>query len=222
MDSTIRRWDRDSLIKEIKSRSHPGNSIRFEPDRDDTGFEDAIYSEFGGWENVLAEAGLNPKMKLLNYWTKEEVVKRLRQIAERDEPLNTLFLETNHPRLWNAARRLFNNIEKAVEAAGFEYDKIKKRYSWDEGEIKKRIKDMYEKGEDITQIAMMGKDSKLLAAGQKFYGSWSRAVESAGIDYSAAKQRHRLQKFTLGRTDKKEKKKEIYFMRAGRLVRMDQ
>lgn len=185
-------WDQKSLVEELKRRTTPGHSIRFDPGREDTSLEDAVFSEFGGWNQALAEAGLHPKTKLLNYWTEEEVIKRIRQIAERNEPLNTLNLEINHPRLWNAARRLFNNIEGAVEAAGFDYSGVKKRLSWDEDVIAGQIRRMYDGGEDISQISMLEKNSRLLAAAQKFFGAWSKAVEAAGIDYSNVKDRHRV------------------------------
>lgn len=219
-ETQIKKWTKDSLLEELKKRSQPGNSIRFDPLRKNTTFEDAVYEEFGSWKRAIEEAGLHPKTKLINYWTPDEVIKRLKMIAERGEQMNTLALEVNHPRLWNAARRLFNNIESAVQAAGYEYDSVKKRLSWDEDEIRNKIREMYEKGEDITQISMMKKDSKLLAAGQKFYGSWSRAVEKAGIDYAKAKQRHREHKNN-EKAEKREKFREVYFMQGGRLIRLD-
>jgi hypothetical protein len=187
-----RTWDRSALIEELKKRISPGRSIKFDPDRNDSSLEDAVHDEFGGWGKALTEAGLHPKTKLLNYWTEEEVVKRIRELADKEEPLNTLYLETNHPRLWNAARRFFTSIGQAVEAAGFSYGKVKKRLSWNEDIIINQIRGMYEEGEDISQISMMKKNSQLLAAAQKFYGAWSRAVEAAGIDYTNVKERHRL------------------------------
>ncbi len=218
METKMQKLDRESLILELQKRCNESGSIRFEPDRTETELEDAVFREFGSWKRALRAAGLHPKTKLLNYWTHDEVIKRIREIHERNEPLNTLFLENNHPRLWNAARRLFDNIENAVEAAGVKYSDVKKRCSWSEDDITNRIRELYKKGEDITQISMLKSDSKLLAAGQKFYGAWSRAVEAAGIDYSQAKQRRREQKKPRLRADKK---REVFLMQDGRLIRSD-
>ena len=49
--------------------------------------------------------------------------------------------------------------------------------------------DLFEQGEDISQTAMMWEESRLLAACQKLFGSCSRAVEAAGVDYELVKQR---------------------------------
>ncbi|HOX28083.1 MAG TPA: hypothetical protein PLQ76_02890 [bacterium] len=191
-------FTRELLIEEIRGRSRKGGAIRFPEVRDDTSFEDAVYEEFGSWSNAFIAAGVNPKTKLLNYWTEDEVIKRLQQIAHRDEPINTLSLEINHPRLWNAARRLFGNIEKAINKAGFQYENVRKRYSWNEDEITNRIRIMFDEGEDISQISMMKKDSRLLASGQKLFGAWSRAVEKSGIDYSTVKVRRKTMKKNSG------------------------
>ena len=187
-------WKRELVIVELKRIIADGGSLRFDPDRKDTSLEDAVYDVFGGWRTAFIEAGINPKTKLINYWTEEEVIKRLRQLAEREEPLNTLHLEMNHPRLWNAARRFFSNIESAIAAAGMEYSEVKKRQSWSEDKISGKICQMFERGEDISQISLMKKDSKLLAAGQKCYGSWRQAVEAAGIKYEDVKHRRRSRK----------------------------
>ncbi len=218
METKTRQLDRENLILELQKRCNEGGSIRFEPDRVETDLEDSVYREFGSWKRALRAAGLHPKTKLLNYWTHDEVIKRIREIYDRNEPLNTLCLENNHPRLWNAARRLFDNIENAVEAAGVEYSAVKKRCSWSEEDITSRIREIYDNGEDITQISMLKADSKLLAAGQKFYGAWSRAVEAAGIDYTQVKQRRKEKKKPRLRYDKK---REVFLMQDGRLVRSD-
>ncbi|HOO56209.1 MAG TPA: hypothetical protein PLN69_05250 [bacterium] len=191
MHTEDKNWTKELLIEELKKRSEENGSLRFSPERDDTSFEDAVYENFGNWRAAFSAAGLHPKTKLINYWSHDEVVRRIQQIADKKEPINTLNLESNYPRLWNAARRLFDTIEKAVEAAGYEYTDIKKRYSWSEDEIKKRICELFDQGQDISQINMLEEDSRLLAAGQKFYGSWRRAVEAAGINYSIVKGRRK-------------------------------
>ena len=183
-------WTSEKVLDELQRRSGGGRSIRFSTHGDD-GLKDAIYGFFGGWPTALRAAGMHPKTRLINYWTADEVTKRLRQIADRGEPINTLHLEMNHPRLWNAARRLYGNIQKAVEASGYDYGDIKKRGTWTKETITGRIREYYTSGRDISQIAMLDMDSKLLAAGQKFFGAWSRAVTASGIDYAQVKSRRR-------------------------------
>lgn len=195
MSRPLTEWPREKVIEELKRRSGGARSLRFNKSPEDEALVDSIYAHFGGWDTAIEVAGLHPKTRLLDYWTKEEVVKRLRDMAKRGEPINTLHLERNHPRLWNAARRFFTNIEKAVEAAGFSYGKVRKRCSWSEQEIARRIRKYNARGKDISQSAMLIEDSRLLAAGQKFFGSWSNAVEAAGLNYASVKARRRTLKF---------------------------
>ena len=215
-------WTSDKVIEELQQRSGGGRSIRFSNDGDQ-GFKDAIYGLFGGWPDALRASGLHPKTRLINYWTEEEVRNRIQQLAERGEAINTLHLEMNHPRLWNAARRMYGNIQKAVEAAGYNYSSVKKRGTWAEDTITGKIRDYFNEGYDISQIAMLELDSKLLAAGQKFFGAWSRAVTSAGIDYAQVKTRRRETKRRIKAkgTSSARAPRRMFMVREGRLVQSD-
>jgi len=215
-------WTSEKVLEELQQRSGGGRSIHFSSDGD-AGLKDAIYHFFGGWPDALRAAGLHPKTRLINYWDEDEVKARIRQLAERGDPINTLHLEMNHPRLWNAARRLFGNIQKAVEAAGYDYGDVKKRGTWTRETITGKIREYYNQGLDISQIAMLDMDSKLLAAGQKFFGAWSRAVTAAGIDYAQVKSRRREAKRRLKAKGGPAARNanRMFVMRGGRLVQAD-
>ncbi|MEW5947013.1 MAG: hypothetical protein AB1742_12530 [bacterium] len=207
--------DESELIQKLKQKAGGRRSIRFAGEEENGGLSDAVYEIFGGWQEALAAAGLHPKTKLVGYWSHSEVIKRIRQIAGRGESLNTLHLEHRHPRLWNAARRLFGNIENAVESAGFDYKKIRKRDEWSEERIREEIRELFSRGVDISQVTMAQVNSKLLAAGQKFYGSWSRAVETAGIEYSRVRQAHRTRKQRKKTIEEGLKKRRVFIVRNG-------
>jgi hypothetical protein len=66
-------------------------------------------------------------------------------------------------------------------------------------------------------------DSKLLAAGQKFFGAWSRAVTAAGIDYAQVKSRRRETKRRIKAKSgaSSHAANRMYVMRGGRLVQAD-
>ena len=188
------KMTRNQVVREIKRRVGESSSIIFMGTPDETSFVDSVYEIFGDWDAAFKAANLSPKTRLYNYWTEEEALKRLKEMVRKKEPINTVYLEYNHPRLWNAARRLFETIEKAVEAAGFSYKDVRKRDQWSDEEIQRRIRKYYKEGKDITQTAMYRLDSKLLAAGQNYYGAWSHAVQSAGLDYADVKGRRKMRK----------------------------
>jgi len=211
------KWDKEKVLRELRLRSGEHRSIRFSDGPEDDALKDAVFEFFGGWKSALAAAGLHPKTKLLNCWTENEVKRRIKEIADRGESINTLSLEINHPRLWNAARRVFGNIQAAVEASGYDYSDFKKRGAWTKDLIAERIRQYYKEGKDLSQISMLEEDSKLLAAAQKIYGAWSRAVHAAGIDYTQVKARRKEFKRQMKAGDFAQKKK-VFVLRDGKLV----
>ncbi len=222
MKENTGQWDRGAVIDELKRRCSANKSIKFSGGAEDDALKDAVFEQFGGWSNALSAAGLHPKTKLLNCWNGQEVIKRLRQIAGRGDSINTLALEMNHPRLWNAARRIFGNIRNAVEAAGFDYSEYKKRGAWTPEKITAMLRDYHARGVDLSQITMIEEDSKLLAAAQKLYGAWSRAVRAAGIDYASVKERHReIRRNTKLSNASNGQDSKSFFFQGGKMINPD-
>lgn len=204
----------DDVIRELREMSRGKRSIRIEGEAS-AKLVEAVFEHFGGWRSAIEAAGLHPKTHLVGYWTHAEVVKRLRQLHERGESLNTLHLEHHQPRLWNAARRFFGTIEKAIEAAGFNYSEIRKRDEWSSEKIMSEIRALDEQKHDLSQVSVANINSKLLAAGQKFFGSWSKAVEAAGIDYERVRRRRRMNKRRKKNIEDVQRKKKVFVIRNG-------
>lgn len=214
-------WPQEKIIAELKRRSGDNRSIKFNGEKDDSALKDSVFAQFGNWTSALNAAGLPPKTKLINCWNDQEVIHRIKEIAEKGESINTLSLEMNHPRLWNAARRIFGNINNAVQAAGFDYAGFKKRGAWTPEKITERLQNYHSEGKDLSQITMLEDDSKLLAAAQKLYGSWSRAVNAAGIDYAQVKARHKELKNQSKTTAEVQRKRKVYVFKSGKLMHPD-
>lgn len=204
--------DRNDVIRELSEKAQGKRSIRLEGEEK---LAEAVFEHFGGWRGALEAAGLHPKTRLVGYWNHAEVIKRLRQLNERGESLNTLNLEHNHPRLWNAARRFFGTIEKSIEAAGYKYSDIRKRDEWSEEKIIEEIQGLRSQKLDLSQVSVAEINSKLLAAGQKFFGSWSKAVEAAGIDYQKVRKRRRMVKRRKKNMEEYQKKRRIFVVKNG-------
>ncbi len=93
-------------------------------------FSAAISSRyFSNWANAvkaagfdygqIMEAGKNRRRDLLTKWTKEQVLQEIRK-AESEDLLKTY---RDHIDLYSAARRIFGNWKKALEAAGYRLTK---------------------------------------------------------------------------------------------------
>lgn len=123
-------------------------------------------------------------------WTKELVIKEIQERHSAGKPLNYSAVVADNEPLAGAARRLFGNWGKAVEAAGFDYEKIKQearpkslpRGTWSKELIIQKIRERYTAGQSLNPHAVQKDDPKLYAA-SRLLGSWGKAVEAAGYDY---------------------------------------
>jgi hypothetical protein len=220
MKANPQQWTKARVVAELQQRFTDKLSIRLDNSPEDQQFVEAVYDCFESWDSAFEAAGIDTHTRLVHYWTTDEVTKRIRLLAERGVPINTLNLERNHPRLWNAARRLFTNIEKAVEASGYSYKEVRKRNRWSKEEILRRIRRMYARGRDISQTGISRTDSKLLAAGQKYYGAWTQAVKAAGIDYADVKKRHKSMKKKVkgAKGESKPRNWQVFVVKDGRVI----
>jgi len=121
-------------------------------------------------------------------WTRDKVLQRIRQLAERGEPLNHQDAKRSHPSLVSAAssRRLFGNWARAVEAAGIDYDSVRKTTRWTRDRIVRTIRTLDGEGRPLNNSSMrrMGYRGMMEAARRPgAFGSWEAAVRAAGLEY---------------------------------------
>jgi hypothetical protein len=77
----------------------------------------------------MTESAVHNKMRRLKLkrnitWTKDMILKRIRELSTRGESLLSSEVQKNHNLLYSAACRHFGNWSTAVNEAGFDYDKI--------------------------------------------------------------------------------------------------
>lgn len=119
-------------------------------------------------------------------WSKDSIGNEIQHLYSSGENLNYANVAVAQVALLRAAMRYFGSWKIAIEFAGLDYDAIRCYKSWNKERILERIRDLHEKGEDLswrhvsTQI-----DPQLAAAAtkRKHFGSWRNAVTSAGLDY---------------------------------------
>jgi hypothetical protein len=139
-----------------------------------------------------------PKRK----WTAELVVEQIRALHKKGEDLTTGAAEARNGPLVSAGERYFGNWPKALEAAGLDAASIKaigrqrrvERISkWSRGKIISELRRLHSQGEDLSWSNMERKYQALCAAAVKkaYFGSWSKALDAAGVDYAEIKKRAR-------------------------------
>lgn len=102
------------------------------------------------------------------------------------EDLNYASVAHNHVALLRAATRYFGSWRGAIEFAALNYDDIRRYKTWDRDRILDRIRELHEKGEDLSWRHVSTRvDPQLAAAAtkRKHFGSWRSAVSAAGLNY---------------------------------------
>ncbi len=89
--------------------------------------------------------------------------------------------------LLRAATRYFGSWRSAMDYAGLDYDGIRRYRSWSRERILEGIRELHEKGEDLSWRNVSTVVAPQLAAAatkSKHFGSWRSAVTAAGLNYS--------------------------------------
>ncbi len=82
---------------------------------------------------------------------------------------------------------------------GVDYRQVKKPDAWTRERIVEKIKTLQEKGVDLSFRAMFRQGyGAVVSMGCFYYGSWGRAIEKAGLDYSGIKKKPGPEKIVSG------------------------
>ena len=110
------------------------------------------------------------------------------------EPLNSYYYATTYPDVYAAAEREFGSWKDAIEAAGLDYNSIKKYKSWTRQLVIEAIKEAHAKGEAINSKSAQNNMKPLYMAAIKRFRSWGQAVKIAGINYGEIRLRRSMTK----------------------------
>ena len=118
-------------------------------------------------------------------WNAEKVIAGLKKFYRHTDgtPGHQMpVLERDNPPLIGGARRIFGSLKAAMEAAGLPYPP---RPPWTEERILDELRRMHAEGGDLSLAAVKDRHRcSLLGPALHRFGSWRKAVEAAGIDYS--------------------------------------
>lgn len=110
------------------------------------------------------------------------------------EPLNSHYYATTYPDVYAAGERLFGSWKETIEAAGLDYNSIRKYKSWTRHTVLKAIRDAYAKGEPINSKVMQDHNKPLYMAAIRRFGNWENAVKAGGISYGSVRVRRLMTK----------------------------
>lgn len=115
-----RNWDRNLVSFELRSRHQNGDALGSGAlQKDDAGLHAAAIRYFGSYDKALRAAKLNPNShRLRKRWSREEVVKGLKQAAKNGVRVSDTSIRHHDSALYGAAVRLFGCFTDARDACG--------------------------------------------------------------------------------------------------------
>jgi len=118
-------------------------------------------------------------------WTPAQVINGILTAAAQDQDLSYSRMRECDPALVRAAEREFGAWGSAVEAAGFDYEAIRRYRRWTRERVIARIRELHAQGADLSWYMVMTKVDPPLAAATLHAGrfsSWNEALHAAGLD----------------------------------------
>ena len=118
--------------------------------------------------------------------SKRDWIAAIKKVYEQDGNVFARYLQEKHPHLYNQGAWIFGDWDKALRAAGFDPERMRKQGSWDNKRIVKEIRAMRHQSLPLYARYVLMNHTKLFSAARRQYGLWSKALIAAGINAAQA------------------------------------
>lgn len=179
-------WSKDVIVEKIKELYAQGVDLSFRAMMLSK-YNSMVYAairpnHFGSWKNALQAAGL-PTDDIYRYrsWDEESILEEIRRLNALGVDLSSKAMDESSNPLIATARRRFGNWGAAVEKAGIDYSKIRRRKRWTPEMIIQGIRELDSQGIALNSREVKKANPSLFAAACKprFFGGWSKALIAA-------------------------------------------
>jgi hypothetical protein len=190
-------WSRERIVRAIRKAHEDGEdllSAEFKRRSKQLYSAACARRYYGSWRRAIESAGLDyDQIRGSHFWSRERILEAIREIRDAGHSLNWSAVNRNHSGLYRAARRRENygSWQAALEAAGVAGAPKTPVRQWTRRRITEEIRRLHREGQDLSQKAIMASHGALLAAAKssRYFGTWRRAVEAAGVDYDTVRRR---------------------------------
>ena len=130
--SRYQRWNKQRIIERIQELHKQGADLSWRSvstELDPSLAAAALRPNgFSSWREAVIAAGIDvEEVTRYKYWNNEKVLKAIRDRKRNGEPMSSKSLQTTDQSLFCAARRRFGSWDGALEAAGYNAEKIRLR-----------------------------------------------------------------------------------------------
>jgi hypothetical protein len=189
-----RKWGKESIAMEIVSMYESGENLNYSSIANtNLSLLRAATRYFGTWEAAVNFAGLDyNQIRRYKSWSRERIVARIQELHKQGMDLSwrNVCLEVD-PQLAAAATKKshFGSWREALEAAGLDYDSIRRYREWDDQRILRMVREFHATGKGLNAKSMEQEDITLITAARRRFDSWHQALLAAGLDYRQIVQR---------------------------------
>lgn len=199
--SSIKRgeqiWSKERIVRAIRRHHEEGAdllSVEFKRANRQLYSAACVKRYFGSWRRAVEAAGLDyDRIRGQHFWSREKIIAQIRDLHAEGRSLSWSAINRDYPGLYRAARRKenFGSWRAALRAADVEQVATPPTKQWTRRRIIEEIQAMAKDGRDLSQKAVMVANGALLSAAKstRYFGTWRKAVEAAGIDYETVRRR---------------------------------
>jgi len=179
-------WDRDEVIFQIRRREEKKADNSYSGVLED--FPRLLFAGvhyFKNWGKAVTAAGINyTKIRRVEIWSKERIIKELRTLKRRKESLRYIECERNHLKILGAASYHFGSWRNALKSIGVDYRSLQRFARWNRKGVKREIRRLYRKEMDISYSGLKkARKIALVSAGSYYFGNWGKAVIASNLPY---------------------------------------
>jgi len=189
-----RKWSKESIGMEIRSMYESGENLNYSSvAANNITLLRAATRYFGTWEAAVNFSGLDyNQIRRYKAWTCDRIVERIQELQSQGADLSWRNVSLNvDPQLAAAATKKshFGSWREALEAAGLDYDAIRRYREWDDERVLTMVREMHANGKGLNAKSMEQEDITLITAARRRFDSWHQALTAAGLDYKDIVQR---------------------------------
>jgi hypothetical protein len=185
-----RQWSKQAVLQALRKRKKQGQSLlRRQVAHEDYNLLQAADKYWGSYAQALHAIGVRDAMtRRYRNWTKATCLTALKAVHRQGRDLNYRALRNRRPQLLNACKRWFGSYSAALQAAGFDYDQIRRHRTWSPQGLLALIRVEHRAGRDLS-YASMRQRLGITNTCTQYFGSYRQAVQAAGIDYTTIRRR---------------------------------
>lgn len=182
-----RRWDRDAIAEELRRRHHEGLSLssRFIYRNVDSGFVAAAQRHFGNWRAAMQAAGLTT---ITRQWSRAAVSEEIRRRHRQRLSCSSSVVNREDSGLVRAALEYWGSWRLAMADAGLQASSHR---AWSSQLVIAEIRRRHEEQRGMRYVDTYREDCGLVGAAARYFGTWHRALEAAGINIPSRERRAR-------------------------------